>query len=113
MRSPDGCPWDREQTVDSLLPQLIEELDEFREACSSGTAAEQAEELGDVLLHIVMIAQIAREAAKYTSSDVLSSISAKMVRRHPHVFGDVQIDTFEELYSMWDQIKSQEKADKA
>jgi NTP pyrophosphatase (non-canonical NTP hydrolase) len=112
LRSPDGCPWDREQTVKSLLPQLIEEIDEFRDACSNGTAAEQAEELGDVLLHIVMIAQIAREAGKYTSSDVLSSISAKMVRRHPHVFGDLQIDTFEELYSMWDEIKSQEKADK-
>ena len=110
LRSPGGCPWDREQTVESLIPQLAEELDEFRDAMINGTVEDRADELGDVLLHIVMIAQIAREAGTFTASDVVGAISAKMVRRHPHVFGDREIDTFEDLYSMWDEIKSQEKA---
>lgn len=110
LRSPEGCPWDREQTIASLLPQLEEEIGEFRESLLDDDPHRQADELGDVLLHIVMIGQIARESGIYTTADVVRAISAKMVRRHPHVFGDVEIGSVEELYEMWDEIKSQEKA---
>jgi tetrapyrrole methylase family protein/MazG family protein len=110
LRSPVGCPWDRAQTVDSLLPQLHEELAEFQEAWAHKAADDQAEELGDVLLHIVMIAQIAAEAGAFDASDVIRSISAKMVRRHPHVFGDVKIDDVDDVYALWDAIKEREKA---
>ena len=110
LRSPDGCPWDREQTVDTLLPQLDEELEEFREAWDSGANFERAEELGDVLLHIAMIAQVAGEQGAFDASDVVRAISAKMVRRHPHVFGDAEIGSIDELYEMWAAIKRQEKA---
>ncbi len=110
LRAPGGCPWDQEQTIATLLPQLTEELDEFSEAVAGGDHGEQAEELGDVLLHIVMIAQIAREAGQFTMADVLNAVSGKMVRRHPHVFGDREIENVEDLHAMWDEIKQQEKA---
>ncbi|CAN5766245.1 hypothetical protein BH23CHL2_BH23CHL2_23220 [soil metagenome] len=112
LRSPDGCPWDREQTVDSLLPQLDEELAEFREAWQGEGPLEQADELGDVLLHIVMISQIGRESGQFTMSDVIRSISAKILRRHPHVFGDVEIESVEDLYRIWNDVKKRERAEK-
>lgn len=113
LRSPDGCPWDREQTVESLLPLLSEEIDEFFEAWQNEEPSNQADELGDVLLHILMISQIAREAGRFTISDVLKHSSAKMLRRHPHVFGDVQADSMEDLHRIWNEVKAREKADKA
>jgi NTP pyrophosphatase (non-canonical NTP hydrolase) len=112
LRSPEGCPWDREQTFESLMPMMLEELDELREALEAGSADEQADELGDVLLHIVMIAQIAREAGRFGAEDVLRAISAKMIRRHPHVFGDVEISSIEDLYAIWREVKDGERAAK-
>ena len=113
LRSPEGCPWDREQTVESLLPQLSEEIDEFLEAWQHEGPADQADELGDVLLHILMISQMAREEGRFTISDVLRHGSAKMLRRHPHVFGDVQVETMEDLHRIWNEVKAREKAEKA
>ncbi|MEZ4520027.1 MAG: MazG nucleotide pyrophosphohydrolase domain-containing protein [Thermomicrobiales bacterium] len=112
LRSPDGCPWDREQTIESLLPQLKEELAEFQAARETEGPEDQADELGDVLLHIVMISQIAREAGTFTMSNVIRSITAKMVRRHPHVFGNVEISDVEDLYRVWNEVKKQERLDK-
>ncbi len=108
LRSPDGCPWDRQQTIDSVLPLMADELEELQEAVRAGTVAEQADELGDVLLHIALIAQIAREEQRFTMADVLESISGKMVRRHPHVFGNESISDIDELMRMWDRVKAGE-----
>ena len=110
LRSPTGCPWDREQSVESLLPQLHEELEEFEQSWSSAGTADQADELGDVLLHIIMMAQIANEDGRFDINDVVRAISGKMVRRHPHVFADVEIGSIDELHVMWENIKAQERA---
>ncbi|HLT19068.1 MAG TPA: MazG nucleotide pyrophosphohydrolase domain-containing protein [Thermomicrobiales bacterium] len=110
LRSPGGCPWDREQTVETLIPMMLEEIDELRDAFERGAAVERADELGDVLLHIAMIAQIAREQHDFGIEEVLEAISGKMVRRHPHVFGDVEVSTIEELYDVWQQVKDSERS---
>lgn len=110
LRSPEGCPWDREQTVETLIPMMLEEIDELRAAFAAEGAAEQADELGDVLLHIAMIAQVARERHDFGMEEVLDAISGKMVRRHPHVFGDVEVSSIEELYEVWQQVKDSERS---
>src|SRR5437016_12750042 len=84
LRAPGGCPWDREQTHESILPQMIEEAYELAEAVSASDTAHFREELGDVLLHVVMQAEIARESGRFNIDDVLREISEKLVRRHPH-----------------------------
>src|SRR3954463_10155694 len=86
LRAPGGCPWDREQTHESILPQMIEEAYELAEAVRANDTAHFREELGDVLLHVVMQAEIAREAGRFKIDDVLREISEKLIRRHPHVF---------------------------
>lgn len=111
LRSPVGCPWDREQTPETLLPQLLEEVDEFREAVESGNLDEQADELGDVLLHVFMQAQIRRETGDFDIDQVVQGLAAKLIRRHPHVFGDVQASSMDEIYEIWDQVKQQERKD--
>ena len=88
LRAPDGCPWDREQTPATLKPQMLEECYEVLEAIDSGSAEHLTEELGDLLLHVVFQAQIAREAGDFTFADVANGIADKLVRRHPHVFGE-------------------------
>src|SRR5271168_2216462 len=90
LRAPDGCPWDREQTPATLKPQLLEECYEVLDAVDGGSPGHLSEELGDLLLHIVFQAQIAREAGDFTFADVANGIAEKLVRRHPHVFGDVK-----------------------
>src|SRR5881628_3222811 len=87
LRAPDGCPWDREQTHESLLPALIEEAYEVTEAAGANDGAHFREELGDLLLLIVMHAEIARQAGRFNIERVLREVSEKLVRRHPHVFG--------------------------
>lgn len=111
LRSPIGCPWDREQTPETLVPQLIEEVDEFREAVESGDLAAQVDELGDVLLHVLMQAQIRREAGEFDIEHVIQGLAAKLIRRHPHVFGDVEVSSMDEIYEIWDQVKQQERKD--
>src|ERR1700733_10919974 len=88
LRAPGGCPWDREQTPATLKPQMLEECYEVLEAIDSGSSEHLTEELGDLLLHVVFQAQIAREAGQFTFADVATGIADKLVRRHPHVFGD-------------------------
>jgi MazG family protein len=110
LRAPDGCPWDREQTHESLLKYLLEESVEVVEASRSGDTAHLAEELGDVLLQVVFHAQIAAEAGTFTIDDVVRAISEKMIRRHPHVFGASVAETSDAVLAQWEVIKAQEKA---
>ena len=112
LRAPDGCPWDREQTHETLKPYLIEEAYEVLDAIDDGTDADLASELGDVLLQVVFHAQVASEEGRFDVEEVARAISDKLERRHPHVFGDVEADTPEKVLKNWDAIKRDEKADK-
>jgi tetrapyrrole methylase family protein/MazG family protein len=109
LRGPNGCPWDREQTLDSLKSNLIEETYEVIDAIESGDRAELRGELGDLLLQVVFQAQICEEAGEFNFDDVVNGIADKLVRRHPHVFGDVQADTSGEVLRNWEKIKKTEK----
>ena len=113
LRADDGCPWDREQTHASLRAYLLEEAHEALEAVDAGDDQALCEELGDVLLQIVFHAQIASEDGRFTIDDVCGAIADKLIRRHPHVFGDVQVDDADHVKANWDQIKRDEKGDKA
>lgn len=109
LRGPGGCPWDREQTLDSLKSNLIEETYEVIDAIESGDRSELRGELGDLLLQVVFQAQICEEAGEFNFEDVVTGIADKLVRRHPHVFGDVQADTSGEVLRNWEKIKKTEK----
>ncbi len=109
LRAPGGCPWDREQNTQSLLPYLIEESCEFIDAAQTGEAVPMCEELGDVLLQVVFHSEVCREQGQFTIDDVIRGICEKMVRRHPHVFGEVQADTSEAVLRNWEKIKTAEK----
>jgi tetrapyrrole methylase family protein/MazG family protein len=109
LRSPEGCPWDREQTHQSLRKYLLEESYEALDAMESGDPDAFRDELGDVLLQIMLHSQIASEAGTFDIGDVISGLSAKMIRRHPHVFGDVSVSDSSEVVQNWDAIKAEEK----
>src|SRR5262249_41514373 len=109
LRAPDGCPWDREQTNESLLPALIEEAYEVADAARTHDDAHFREELGDLLLLIVMHAQIAGEAGRFNIEKVIDEVSAKLVRRHPHVFGKSQARDAGAVLKQWEAIKREEK----
>ncbi|GAA0636738.1 hypothetical protein GCM10009547_46340 [Sporichthya brevicatena] len=111
LRSPGGCPWDAEQTHTSLLKYLVEETYETIEAVESGDRAHLREELGDLLLQVVFHARIAAEDAEdpFDIDDVAAGISAKLVRRHPHVFADVVAETAADVEANWEKLKAQEK----
>jgi tetrapyrrole methylase family protein/MazG family protein len=109
LRAPDGCPWDREQTHASLRTYLIEEAYEVLEALESGDDAKFAEEMGDLLLQIVFHSQIAKEEGRFTVSDVIREVHDKMVRRHPHVFGEKRAKDSAEVLKNWEQIKKEER----
>ena len=108
LRAPDGCPWDREQTPRSLRPYLLEETYELLEAIDSDDADEMSEELGDVLLQVFMHHAIAQEQGRFTIGDVAHHATAKMINRHPHVFGDVEAATAEQVLANWEGLKSKE-----
>ncbi len=110
LRAPGGCPWDREQTHATLRTYLIEEAYEVLDAIEKGSPQDMAEELGDLLLQVLFHADLAREAGIFDISDVVSGIHDKMIRRHPHVFGNVVAETSGEVLKNWAQIKSREKA---
>jgi len=112
LRAPDGCPWDKEQTHDTLRQYLIEEAYELVEAIEENDDELIKEELGDVLLQVILHSVIAEETTRFSIEDVLTKISEKMIRRHPHVFGDVEANTPEQVLKNWDQIKKAEKAQK-
>ena len=109
LRAPGGCPWDREQTNESILPQLIEEAYELLGAVRANDTANFREELGDVLLHVVMHSEIAREAGRFDISEVLKHVSDKLVRRHPHVFAESQAADSGAVVKQWERIKHEEK----
>ena len=110
LRDPEsGCPWDLEQTPQTLVPYIIEEAYEVVDAIATGEQNAIAEELGDLLLQVVLQAQIAEEAGDFTLEKVAVSITEKLIRRHPHVFGDLQINSSEEVNQNWEKIKAEEK----
>ncbi|NER45287.1 MAG: nucleoside triphosphate pyrophosphohydrolase, partial [Symploca sp. SIO1A3] len=111
LRSPDGCPWDRAQTMETLTPYVIEEAYEVVDAIKSGEQAAIAEELGDLLLQVVLQAQIASEEGKFCLTEVAQGITEKLIRRHPHVFGDLRVQNVEEVHYHWEQIKAAEKGE--
>ena len=108
LRGENGCPWDREQTHSSLKSTLIEETYETVEAIDSGNPDKLKEELGDLLLNIMLQAQIAAETNNFDIYDVIDTLTAKLIRRHPHVFGDVNVENAEDVVKNWEAIKSQE-----
>ncbi len=112
LRAADGCPWDRQQTHESLKPYMLEEAYEALEAIDEGDDEELCKELGDVLLQIVFHAQIAREEKRFDISDVARAIVDKLVRRHPHVFADTEVAGADEVVTNWDEIKRQERREK-
>ena len=109
LRAPDGCPWDREQTHRSLRENLLSETYEVLEALDSGEAAALREELGDLLLQIVLHAQIAKDEGEFEISDVVRDIATKIVNRHPHIFGDAKADTAIQVMANWEKLKRTEK----
>jgi MazG family protein len=109
LRAVNGCPWDREQTHSSLRTYLIEEAYEVLDALESGDDAKFAEEMGDLLLQIVFHSQIARETGRFTVADVIRDVHEKMVRRHPHVFGEKRAKDAADVLKHWEQIKSEER----
>lgn len=116
LRGENGCPWDKAQTHESLRPCMMEEAAELLASIriydQTGNPENMCEELGDVLLQVVMHAQIASEEGLFTMADVVDEVSRKMVRRHPHVFGAGEADTPEEVLTNWEEIKRKEKKDK-
>ena len=108
LRAPGGCPWDREQTHESLRPYLLEETYELLEAIDSGDDAKIKEELGDLLLQVAMHAEIAAEQRRFDAAQVSEAVAAKMVKRHPHVFGDVSVADADEVLRNWEHAKGHE-----
>lgn len=112
LRDPGGCPWDREQTLRTLTPYLLEESHEVIEAIEAGDVANHREELGDLLFQIVFQARIAREGGQFDFAAVCEAISNKLTRRHPHIFGDVAVSGSAEVVKNWERIKADERKEK-
>jgi len=109
LRSPNGCPWDKEQNYESMVPQILEEVYELIDAVDKKDCLKIKDELGDVLLHVVMFSQIASENNDFTVFDVCQNIKEKLIRRHPHVFSDTKINEVEDIIKNWENIKQKEK----
>jgi MazG family protein len=112
LRSPDGCPWDREQNFDTIKPYLLEETYEVMDAIDARDWPALAGELGDLLLQSVFFAQMASEQGTFRIEDSLDAINDKLIRRHPHVFGDATANTADDVKKRWDEIKAEEKKDR-
>ncbi|MDD4923281.1 MAG: nucleoside triphosphate pyrophosphohydrolase [Dehalococcoidales bacterium] len=113
LRSPDGCPWDRKQTHESLRKNLLEEAYEVLEAMDEADMEKISEEFGDLLLQIVLHSQIAADSGEFTISEVIRKINEKLIHRHPHVFGDVSVKNAEEVTVNWEALKKQERKKEA
>jgi len=109
LREPDGCPWDREQTAESMAPHLIEEAHELLEAIEAGEPSAIAEEAGDVLMNVALICRIGMEHGEYDLTQAADAITEKLIRRHPHVFGDVEAETSAAVLVNWEAIKKAER----
>jgi MazG family protein len=110
--APNGCPWDREQTLETLVPYLIEETFEVIDALAEGTVDDHREELGDLLLQVVFQSELRHAEGRFGIDDVARGIVSKLVRRHPHVFGEVKADNAEQALASWAKLKAEEKAKK-
>ncbi|MEL0589468.1 MAG: nucleoside triphosphate pyrophosphohydrolase [Planktothrix rubescens PR222] len=112
LRSPEGgCPWDLEQTPETLVPYIIEEAYEVVDAIRSGDQNAIADELGDLLLQVILQAQIAGESNQFSLEEIANNITEKLIRRHPHVFGEVEVNSVEEVRQNWEEIKSNERGE--
>ncbi|MEJ2744904.1 MAG: MazG nucleotide pyrophosphohydrolase domain-containing protein [bacterium] len=109
LQGPNGCPWDKEQTHLSILPQLREEVQELVDAVEKGDDAHMREELGDVLLHVMFHSEIAARDGRFTIEDVIEGLVDKLKRRHPHVFGSAKITSSAQVVKRWNEIKREEK----
>ena len=109
LRAPGGCAWDREQTHESLVQYLVEETYELVDAIETGDRDEMVEELGDVLYQVIFHSDIAAEAGRFTLEDVAAHMTAKMIGRHPHVFGDATAESADDVVALWDDLKKVEK----
>ena len=112
LRAPDGCPWDREQTHTSLRPNMLEEAYEAVDAIDENDMAHLREELGDVLLQVLLHSQIASESNEFTLDDVAKELKEKLIHRHPHVFGTAKINNADDVIKTWDKLKSEEKTER-
>ena len=112
LRAPDGCPWDLEQTLPSMLPCLQEEAAEVADAVAAGGTAAVAEELGDVLMNVLLMARIAEDEGQFSLAEVAEGIRDKLVRRHPHVFGEIEVGDSDEVLRNWERIKREERGAK-
>lgn len=112
LRAPDGCPWDRKQTLASMAPHLVEEAHEVVEAIETGSTADVNEECGDVMMTVLLLCKIAEQDGAFDLGKSSDAIADKLIRRHPHVFGDVHADTAEQVLVNWEAIKKQEREDK-
>jgi len=110
LRAPGGCPWDIQQTHLSIKGNLLEEASEAAEAIEEGDAGHLCEELGDVLMQVVFHADISEKAGGFTFDDITDMVCRKLIRRHPHVFGDVKVGSVDEVLANWEDIKREEKA---
>ncbi|MFK5957173.1 MAG: nucleoside triphosphate pyrophosphohydrolase [Planctomycetota bacterium] len=112
LRSPGGCPWDIKQTVETLAPHVIEECHEMADAVARKSAADTCEELGDLMMGVMMVARVAEEDRGFGLAEVADGIRQKLIRRHPHVYGEVEVEGTNEVLQNWEAIKKQEKIDK-
>ena len=110
LRAPDGCPWDRKQTRQDIGKYLLDEAYEVLDALAEDNPRHLQEELGDLLFQILFISEIASEAGDFSLADVMNDIQAKMIRRHPHVFGDVKVNSVQEVKENWQEIKKRERS---
>src|SRR5229473_8517314 len=113
LRAPGGCPWDREQTFDSITKYTLEETYEVLEAIEDRNWQELPDELGDLLLQVLFYAEMAHEEQRFSIDDVLEALSNKLVRRHPHVFGDVKAKDSAQVLQNWEALKAEEKRERA
>ena len=109
LRSPNGCQWDREQTHETLRPNMVEEAYEAIDAINANDMKHLKEELGDVLLQVLLHSQIAKEEGEFDIDDVAKTLNEKLIHRHPHVFGDIKVTTTDEILANWDKLKKEEK----
>jgi len=112
LRSPGGCPWDIKQTVETLAPHLVEECHEMADAVARKNSMDTCEELGDLLMGVLMVARVAEEDRGFGMAEVADGIRTKLIRRHPHVYGEVEVEGTGEVLKNWEAIKKQEKIDK-